>query len=198
MEDTMAGSLQDQLLNMGLSNKKKAKQIDIAKRKQAKKSRKNKTEMVNKAKELADKALAEEKERSRLLNIEKNQQAEQKALAAQIKQLISLNRIENKKGKKGEKDEREVTYNFTDAGKIKHLYITTALQTGLSLGQLAIVKQDKNYALVPFAIAEKIQERDKACVIQIKQKSTQKAQHKETQEDDDPYADYQIPDDLMW
>jgi len=190
----MAGSLQDQLLNMGLSNKKKAKKIDIAKRKQAKKSRRNKTEVSNKATELAEKAIAAEKERSRQLNAEKTQQAEQKALAAQIKQLIVLNRVENKKG------ESEVTYNFTDAGKIKHLYISTALQTALSLGQLAIVKQDNSkslYDLVPFAIAKKIQERDKACVIQIKQKSTQKGKQKEEQEDD-PYADYQIPDDLMW
>jgi uncharacterized protein YaiL (DUF2058 family) len=189
----MAGSLQDQLLNMGLSNKKKAKQIDITKRKQAKQCRKNKTEVVNKAKELADKVLAKEKERSRLLNVEKTQQAEKKAVAAQIKQLINLNRVENKKK---DKNTHEVIYNFTDAGKIKHLYITTALQTALSLGQLAIVKQASSYELVPFAIAKKIQERDKNCVIQIKQKNRQK-EHKEAQEDD-PYADYQIPDDLMW
>lgn len=181
----MAGSLQDQLLNMGLSNKKKAKKIDIAKRKQAKKNRQNKTETVDKTKELADKAIAAEKERSRLLNAAQKQQAEQKALAAQIKQLISLNRIADKEG--------QVAYSFTDDGKIKQLHITAALQKALGLGQLAIVKQAENYELVPCAIAQKIQDRDAACIIQITPKSTEKEQDEE-----DPYADYQIPDDLMW
>lgn len=194
----MAGSLQDQLLKMGLSNKKKAKKIDIAKRKQAKQNRQNKTETVDKAKELAEKAIAAEKEKSRQLNAEIKRKAEKKALAAQIKQLITLNRIdrEDKNNKNAGNEHALIAYNFTDAGKVKQIYVSTALQKALGLGQLAIVKHDENYELVPYPVAKKILERDSDCVIQIKQQDTAK-DTKKTQEED-PYADYQIPDDLMW
>lgn len=193
----MAGSLQDQLLNMGLSNKKKAKRIDIEKRKQAKQHRKNKTQASDKTKERVDKEIAEEKEKSRLLNAKIIQEAEQKAFTAQIKQLINLNRIDKRHEKKDSqtinKQTTEVAYNFTDSGKVKQIYITAALKKALGLGQLAIVKYDENYELVPYVVAKKILDRDKNCVVQIKQYETKK----ENQEDD-PYADYQIPDDLMW
>ena len=45
--------------------------------------------------------------------------------------------------------------------------------------------------LVPRIIADKIAERDPAIVVRVKQASTQV-------DEDDPYAAFQIPDDLMW
>ena len=62
----------------------------------------------------------------------------------------------------------------------------------LSSGRLAIAKLDERYELVPMAVAEKIKQRDEQCIIL--------REHNEKQEVDenDPYADYQIPDDLMW
>jgi hypothetical protein len=44
---------------------------------------------------------------------------------------------------------------------------------------------------VPRVIADKIAERNPDCVVRVKQASN-------VVEEDDPYAAFQIPDDLMW
>ncbi len=182
----MAGSLQDQLLGVGLVDQKKAKKISAEKRKIEKQSRKNKTELVNEALLLAEKALAEEKENSRLLNAKRKQEAEHKAITAQIRQLIEINRIEKAEG--------NIAYNFVEAGKVKIIYVTEALRDAISTGRLVIVKLAENYELVPFDVAKKISERDSECVIELSKNEMERENNRE----DDPYAEYEIPDDLMW
>ncbi|MCK5725750.1 MAG: DUF2058 domain-containing protein [Thiotrichaceae bacterium] len=181
----MAGSLQDQLLGAGLSNEKKAKKINVDKRRKAKKSRQNKTELINEAAELADKAIVAEKEKSQQLNKEIKEQAEHKAYLAQIKQLVALNTI------KVEASDR--LYNFVDKGKVKTLAIDAQIQKALGVGQLAIVCIEEEYQLIPMGIADKIKLRDEESIIPI----TTDSDFSESAEDD-PYADYQIPDDLIW
>jgi len=183
----MAGSLQDQLLGVGLVDKKKAKKISTRKRKQEKKSRKSNTELIDKAAVLAEKAIEEEKEHSRLLNKEKNQAAEQNAVMAQIKQLVQVNKVDLLGKEKG-----DIAYNFVDVGKVKIIYVTDKVQGALSSGQLAIVKIDEGYQLVPHAVAQKIKDRDESMIVQINQVTGEQSV------EDDPYADYEIPDDLMW
>jgi len=104
-------------------------------------------------------------------------------LAAQVRQLIEVNRLP--------KGEGDIAYNFTDEGKVKRLYVSEQMQRQLGLGRLAVVKLDEQYELVPTAVAEKIRQRDESCVILCNEPE----QHSD---EDDPYADYQIPDDLMW
>jgi uncharacterized protein YaiL (DUF2058 family) len=58
-------------------------------------------------------------------------------------------------------------------------------------GRLVIVCLAGAVELVPRIIADKIAERDPAIVVRVKQASMQV-------EEDDPYAAFQIPDDLMW
>ena len=84
-----------------------------------------------------------------------------------------------------------MAYNFTDGSKIKRLYLTELLINQLSNGMLAIVKQDEGYALVPGKVAERIAQRDPGMVL-VRHTPTQKT------DEEDPYADFQIPDDLMW
>jgi len=66
------------------------------------------------------------------------------------------------------------------------------VQEQLSRGKLAIVKLNEHYELVPTAIAERIRMRDEKCVILCND-----SQHGDEQQDE-PYANYQVPDDLMW
>lgn len=176
-------SLQDQLLKAGLIDEKKAKQVSKEKRKTAKVQRKSNDVVVDETKQQVQKAREEKTERDRQLNAARKAEAERKAIAAQIKQLIEMNRQP--------KDRGELAYNFTDGGKIKQLYISSTLQRRLTNGLLAIVKLNDSYELVPAPVAERIAQRDPACIIALNAKQ-------ETPEDDDPYADYQIPDDLMW
>ncbi len=178
-------SLQEQLLKSGLVSNAKAKSIKSDKRKQEQQQRNNKVAVVDEAKELAKQALAEKVERDRELNLTKKQLEEQKQLAAQIKQLIELN--------KQTREADGIAYNFTDDHKVKTLYVSETMREGIIKGRLAVVKFAEAYEVVVAEVAQKIADRDPACVI---------VNHQQSKDDkvatDDPYANYQIPDDLMW
>lgn len=175
-------SLQDQLLKAGVVDTQKAKKLNKEKRKQAKQQKGQ--AVVDETKQAAKQALAEKDARSREINRQKQLEADKKAIEAQIIQLINTNRVPRKHG--------EIAYQFTDTKTIKRLYVSQQLQDQLSKGLLAIAKIGDNYELVPAGIADKICQRDAAFIVSHHQKSA------ETIAEDDPYADFQIPDDLMW
>ena len=180
----MANSLQDQLLKAGLADKKKLKQVSKDKRKQKKQQRHNQEAALDEVKIQAQQALEEKARRSRELARQQNMEADKKAIAAQIRQLIEVNRVP--------RTGAEIAYNFADGKHIKKLFVTERMQQHLSSGKLAIVRLGESYELVPGAVAEKISQRDPLRVI-LRNDATL-MEHDE----DDPYADYQIPDDLMW
>jgi len=180
----MSNSLFDQLKNAGLVDDKKAKKVKKEKYQKQKQQTKHKGPAVDEAKLKAQQAQAEKAERDRLLNQQRQEEAERKAIAAQVIQLIETNRISERDG--------EVAYNFTHANKIKHIYVTEELHKQLSKGRLAIVTLGDDYELVPTPVAEKIKQRDAQCVVMCDPPSAAEPN------EDDPYADYQIPDDLMW
>ncbi len=178
-------SLQDQLLKAGLADAKKAKQINKEKRKEAKQQPKGQPK-ADEIAEAARRAQQEKAERDRQLNREKQAQAEQRAIEAQVKQLIVTNRVA--RGGGGESD---VAYQFAHGKKIKKIFVSPAQQDQLVRGLLAIVELDGGYELVPAKVAEKIAQRNTDRVL-VRNEASQ------APDEDDPYADYQIPDDLMW
>ena len=181
----MANSLFEQLKKTGLVDDKKAKQVKQSQYKnQKQKSKKGTAAPVDEATLLAQKAHAEKVERDRQLNQEKKQDAEQKAIAAQIKQLIETNRVDDGGG--------DIVYNFTDANVVKRIYISEQAHKSLVSGHLAIAKLGEAYELVPMPVANKIRQRDEQCIILCEQPTEAESV------EDDPYADYTIPDDLMW
>ncbi len=179
-------SLQDQLLKAGLIDTKKAKKANKEKRKEANVARRSSEEMVDEVKAAAEQARAEKAERDRELNRQRNAEAEQKAIAAQIKQLIERHR----QPKGGD----QLEYNFTHGKLIKKIRVAPAIQQQLIRGQLAIVALGDGYELVPRVVADKIAQRDETSVIVANVSAQTQAQADE----DDPYKDYVIPDDLMW
>ncbi|QIL89398.1 DUF2058 domain-containing protein [Microbulbifer harenosus] len=179
-------SLQDQLLKAGLVDGKKAKQISKEKRKQNKVAKKSGDVQVDEAKLAAEQARAEKVARDRELNAQREAAAQQKAIAAQIKQLIERN-----KQPKGASGQNDIAYHFTFDKKVKKLYVSAAVQDHLIAGRLLIVGEGEHFELVPRVIADKIAERNPAMVVQPPAQSA-------PVEEDDPYAGYEIPDDLMW
>ncbi|WP_340120891.1 DUF2058 domain-containing protein [Methylobacter svalbardensis] len=177
-------SLQEQLLKSGLVSVAQAKSVKSDKRKQTQQQRKNNVEVVDEAKNLAQKAQAEKIERDRELNQLRQQQDEKKQLVAQIKQIIELNRLP--------RDAEGLAYNFTDNNKVKRLYVSETMRDQIAEGRLAIVKLGANYEVVPADAARKIQQRDAADVIVFNE------QNKAEDVVDDAYAQYQVPDDLIW
>jgi len=176
-------SLQDQLLKAGLVTKDKATKTKSAKRKQAKINRKHKIETIDEDKLAAEKLMAEQAEKARQLNQEKNARAEEVAILAQIKQLIEVN--QQSLGKP------QISFNFTDKDKIKKLEVSNQIHKHLTRGLLSIAQYNNHYFLVPKGVAEKIAQRSDEYIIPMNIEP-------EEIDEDDPYADYQIPDDLMW
>lgn len=169
-------SLQEQMLKAGLVNQKKLK-------KAAKGSKKSRTQ-AKEAKAAVEANRAAQLERDQELNRKRDEEAQQKALASQVKQLIEMNIVDRKDG--------EIGYNFTDGSLVKKIYVDKQLQDQLVNGRLAIVRVGEGYELIPAVVADKIAQRDDSVVVVNNDVA-------ETEVDeDDPYADFQIPDDLMW
>ncbi|HAQ26330.1 DUF2058 domain-containing protein [Stutzerimonas nitrititolerans] len=179
----MSLSLRDQLLKAGLVNEKQVKQAGKQQKKQQRLVHKGQAEKDDSQREAALKAQAEKQARDQELNRQQQEKAEQKARTAQIKQLIETSRLP--------KLTTEDYYNFVDDKKVKRLSVNKLMRDKLSSGSLAIVRHGGGYEVIPREAALKIQERDPRRIVQLNVQT-------EAPDADDPYAAYQIPDDLMW
>ncbi len=181
-------SLQEQLLKAGLVDKSRANKAKKDKQKQSKVARNTGAKIVSKEKSIAQQERAIRAERDRELNQQKQKLAEQKAVFAQVKQLIELNKLDKGRG--------EIAYSFVYKNKVMKIYVTEDIKQQLSHGRLAIVrlvlKSERLFEIIPTAVAEKIAQRDENSVVHLNAASDK------TENEDDPYADYQVPDDLIW
>jgi len=179
-------SLQDQLLKAGLIDSKKAKQANKEKRKETNVARRSNEQVVDEIKQSAEQARLEKAERDRELNRQRDLELQQKAIAAKIKQLM-----ENHRQPKGAGN-GDVEYNFTDGKLIKKMRVSPLVLEQVVRGVLAVVKLGDAYELVPRIVADKIAQRDENFVVVANTKT------ESVVDEDDPYKDYVIPDDLMW
>jgi len=92
----------------------------------------------------------------------------------------------------------DIGYNFTDNNLIKKVYVDKVTQSQLIKGRLAIARltaesgSESEYAIIPAVVADKIAQRDASYIVLNCELS------QEAKDEDDPYADFVIPDDLMW
>ena len=107
-----------------------------------------------------------------------------KEIQAQVKQLIDMNRIAQSDG--------DIKYNFTDGTMVKSIYVEPLIQSQLAKGILSIARYEETYVIIPTSVAKKIMLRDNDTIIEQNSKVEDQA------EEDDPYADFVVPDDLMW
>ncbi|MDG4707688.1 DUF2058 domain-containing protein [Enterobacter hormaechei] len=175
-------TLQEQMLKAGLVSSKKMAKVQRT----AKKSR----VQAREAREAVEKNKKAQLERDKQLSEQQKQAVLAKEFRAQVKQLIEMNRITVAKG--------NITFNFTDGNLIKKIEVDKQTQTQLINGRLAIArlvinaKGDCDYAIIPAVVADKIAQRDADSIV------LNSALSQEEQDEDDPYADFKIPDDLMW
>lgn len=179
----MAKSLQDQLRQAGLANHKQAVKARKAKNTKEKMQRKG-VAVEDETAEIIAAQTAEKLAKDRELNQEKQRIAEAKAIQAQIVQLISMNTIEER---------GDESFQFQHHGHIKTLNVSEDVRTALVKGQLAIVGNEERLDLVPRKVADKIAERDKTWIILLND-----ASEMVDSSIPDEYAEYEIPDDLMW
>lgn len=175
----MAGSLQDQLVKAGLASEQQLRSTKSKKRKQ-KRSGSQPPEAAQR--EQAAQAAAEKRRRDQALNRQRDEEAKRKAEQIVLWQLVRDNRIVRSAG--------DTAYNFTDGKALKRLYVSAAQQRDLVAGSLAIVRHDDFYELVPADVAERLAAAEPPLVLVHNRP--------EPDEGDDEYADYKVPDDLMW
>lgn len=180
-------SLQDQLLKTGLADKSSARQARADKRKKQKLKNKQKQVVVDEATLAAQKAAEQKKAKDRELNQQRQEELVQRSIAAQVRQLIEMNRQPKGKG--------DTPLNFTHDNVIKRMYVSDEVHKLVTQGRLAVVLFDEGYELVPMPVADKIAQRDEASIIH---RADETIASPEKDEEDDWYADYEIPDDLTW
>ena len=180
----MAGSLQDQLLKAGIANKQQVKKATIDKRKQKKQAPKEAEAERLERLETIELQRREKAERDRQLNEARKAEQDQRAIDAQVKQLIERHQVIPSV-------RAETRFQFVDGTTIKSLYVDDSMMATLARAQLRVVRSGASYVLVPAVVAEKIEARRPDVVIPLS--SDQKVS-----DEDDPYAEYVIPDDLMW
>lgn len=173
-------TLQEQMLKAGLVTSKKMAKVQRT----AKKSR----VQAREAREAVEENKKAQLERDKLLSEQQKQATLSKEYKAQVKQLIEMNRITPAKG--------DIDFNFTDNNVIKNIVVDKLTQSQLISGRLAIARLDSTdkteYAIIPASVADKITQRDVDCIL------LNNALSETEQDEDDPYADFKIPDDLMW
>jgi len=181
----MADSLQDQLKQLGLADEKQARKArqNNKKNKPRKPSRRGQSTPDPRAAE-ARQARAEKAERDRQTESRHQARRRAKETAARIRQIVETNRVTREQG--------EVVYRFTRGRKIKEVWLSQDQHRRLADGELALVSAGQTYDLVPKATAGRIQDIDDKAVLVLNQPADEAAQG------DDPYADFPVPDDLMW
>ncbi len=184
-EHSMRNSFQDQLLKLGLVDKKKAGEVKKKQHKQKSQKVARKKTVIDENAEIARKSLEKKKNRARDLNRQREEKLQKREKVARIKQLITEHRLK--------KDDNGVAYRFTVAGKILRIFVSEEIAGKLGNGLLGIVGQRDEYEVVPGVVVEKIRSIDGSVFTSLAERSTEVEQ-----DPDDPYADYQIPDDLMW
>lgn len=182
----MNNLFQEQLLKAGVVNKQQVEKAKKGQHKKTKQQRHQKTNAVDETKLKAQKAKAEKAQRDRELNQRREEHARNKATSIEINQLIINNAIKRD-------DKCDIGYNFEHRGKVMRLYVNANMKQQIIKGSLGIARIEGRYELIPQDIAEKIQQRnDKRVVLFTEEPTTN------TPTEDDPYADFQIPDDITW
>ena len=188
----MAGSLSDQLLKAGLVDQKKAKKARHEVRKNRKQARQGKAVTADTGGEALEQSVEAQRrakaERDRELNRERNAEAQRLAMANEVRQLITGNRVAREPG--------DVRFNFQDGSVIRTLHLSASQRDALVAGSLAIAALDDGYELVPGPVAARLSQRQPESVKYFETSS--KREPTEGAGEDDPYAGYEVPDDLQW
>jgi uncharacterized protein YaiL (DUF2058 family) len=174
-------ALQAQLLKAGLVDNKKAKKLSKQAVHEQRTGQSDEAELKAKIAQTQQEKLAKDQ----ALDLEKKRLLQGKELKAAIVQMINQHKIKEIDG--------EVAYQFIDDNKVKKIYLNQQIYNALVSGSLIIAKEAESYAVLPKALAERINDKMEGFII-----VNNSEQNEQTTDEDDPYAAYVIPDDLMW
>jgi uncharacterized protein YaiL (DUF2058 family) len=181
----MAGSLQDQLKNSGLVSKKKSQQLDAEKRKKIKAQNKGQ-KIDNEISEKVKQAELQKKYDDQKRNQQQQLQVRQNEEKARINQIVDQAKIKDYDG--------DTAFNFQFNNKVKTLYLNKENYDALVAGSIGLCQIDNAIFILPNSTVNKINKINPIYVVLHQEKLNTMPETAP----DDPYADYDIPDDLMW
>ena len=178
--------LQEQLLKAGLAKKSKA--AEAAREQHKARHGKGPAEQGEIQRD-AERARAEKAERDRALAAEQKAGKRIAELRAQARQIIKDKKIPRA---------GEIEYRFTAGGAIRTVLVDDMQRKQLTSGALVIAQLDDRYELLPRLAGEKVRERDAAMIVLDHGQASGDAPSSGNAEDDAYYAQFQVPDDLVW
>jgi hypothetical protein len=185
----MGDSLRDQLRKAGLVTDKQAarakQELERQQYRQKKSGRAVQADQAAARRQQAEKHQSAKAARDRQLNQTRQEKAAARARAAEIRQLIEQHRLPVLEGEQLE------YFNFVAGRKIRRVAVDAERRERLRKGELSIVWFEGRTAVLPAAIAERVEERDQRAVIPFQEAPEQV-------DEDDPYKDFVVPDDLRW
>ncbi len=185
----MGDSLRDQLLKAGLVTKSQVERAEGQQQRQTHQRKKagRKAESAEAAarRQKAAEAQSAKASRDRELNLARQEKAAARARAAEIRQLIDQHRLAPLEGEGLE------YFNFVTFRKIRRIAVNAERREKLRKGELSVVWFEGRTAMVPAEVAARIRERDEKAVIPYQE-------GQEEVDENDPYKDYVVPDDLTW
>ncbi|MEM7408026.1 MAG: DUF2058 family protein [Pseudomonadota bacterium] len=188
----MARSLQEQLLALGIANesqipkpKSKAKSGPGGKPagKGGAKARKGRGKPRKAPRPDARQSAPTGKKRGAQVELS----PEERALRQRVHQLITDNHEP-----RGE--EAQVPFHFVKGSRVKRIYVTEDQQRRLSADELAVAAMKGRHYVIPTPVAQQIHELIPPYFISMGAQD----QDINLTDVDDEYAEFQVPDDLMW
>lgn len=182
----MSDSLRDQLLKAGLVSRKQATKAEQQQHRQQYRDAKGGSPAATAGRgPAAAAAQAAKAARDRGLNEARQAKVAARARAGEIRQLLDQNRLPVLTG-----DQLEY-FNFVAGRKIRRIALDKERRERLRRGELCIVWHEGRTGLVPADVAARIRERDARAVIAFDDAPP-------VVDENDPYKDFVVPDDLTW
>lgn len=180
----MNNPFQEQFLKAGIASKQQVHNAKKYKKIQTKQRHSNKKLAPDTNAIKAQQKAKEKADRDRELNQKKQLHVNNKAISIEIDQLIKENKLDRSKN-------CELSHNFEHKNKVNKLFVNADIKQCLVAGKLGIARIAGRYEVIPQNTAEKIKQRNAKRIVLLDAKA-------EKENLDVAYAEYQIPDDLMW
>ena len=188
-----ANALQAQLLKAGLVKKSQVSQVANQQAKARVDKHDPKAAAIAAEAELArieaEKARLEKVERDRQIAAERNAERRANEVRAQARQIIADKKVLAK---------GEAEYRFNDGEVIRTLLMTEAVRKQVIDAALVIVRDGEGYCLLPRVAAVQVRERAPELIVLDNAGRDYVEPSTGNAEDDAYYAQFQVPDDLVW
>ena len=188
-----ANALQAQLLKAGLVKKSQVSQVANQQAKARIDKHDPKAAAIAAEAEAArieaEKARLEKVERDRQIAAERNAQRRAADLRAQARQIIADKKVVAR---------GEAEYRFSDGEVIRTILLTEAARKQVIDAALVIARDGEGYALLPRPAAVQVRERAPELIALDNASRDYVEPSTGNAEDDAYYAQFQVPDDLVW